>query len=92
VNETQIEGGGVNLLSYIESGDEHTVLRNGPFYTETIDGEKLVDWVTRLVKANRSTTCTARSAASAERPGHGCLFSLQQQCADTKRTHRKRHA
>jgi hypothetical protein len=31
-------------------GDEHTVLSDGPFYTETVNGKKLVDWVTRLIE------------------------------------------
>jgi hypothetical protein len=49
-NEAQIEGAGVNLLSYTAPGDEHTVLGDGSFYTETVNGEKLVDWVTRLIE------------------------------------------
>ena len=49
-NEAQIEDAGVDLLSYTAPGDEHTVLSDGPFYTETVNGEKLVDWVTRLVE------------------------------------------
>jgi hypothetical protein len=49
-NEAQIEGAGVNLLSYIAPGDEHTVLSDRPFYTETVNGKRLVDWVTRLIE------------------------------------------
>ena len=49
-NETQIERAGVDLLSYIAPGDEHTVLSDGTFYTETVNSEKLVDWVTRLIE------------------------------------------
>ena len=48
-NETQIEDAGVNLLSYIAPGEEHTVLTDGAFYTESVNGELLVDWVTRLI-------------------------------------------
>jgi hypothetical protein len=48
--ETQIENAGVNLLSYIGPGDDHTVLTDGPFYTETVNGETLVDWVRRLTE------------------------------------------
>jgi hypothetical protein len=48
-NETQIERAGVNLLSYIAPGDEHTALTEESFYTETVNGEKLVEWVTRLI-------------------------------------------
>jgi hypothetical protein len=49
-NETQIENGGVNVHSYIAPGYEHVVLSDGPFYTETVNGAKLVDWVSRLIK------------------------------------------
>ena len=49
-NETQIESAGVNLLSYIAPGDDHTVLSDGGFYTEKVNGEQLVDWVTRLIE------------------------------------------
>jgi hypothetical protein len=49
-NETRIERAGVNLLSYIAPGDEHTALTDGTFYTETVNGEALVDWVTRLIE------------------------------------------
>jgi Pectinacetylesterase len=48
-NETRIEAAGVNLLSYIAAGNEHVVLGDGPFYTEEVNGVKLVDWVTRLI-------------------------------------------
>jgi hypothetical protein len=48
-NEMQIEGAGVNLLSYIAPGDAHTVLTNDAFYTESVSGEPLVDWVSRLI-------------------------------------------
>jgi Pectinacetylesterase len=49
-NETQIEGAGVNVHSYVAPGKEHVVFDDGPFYTETVDGEKLVDWVSRLIE------------------------------------------
>jgi hypothetical protein len=48
-NETQIERAGVNLLSYIAPGGEHTVLTEARFYTETVNGQPLVDWLTRLI-------------------------------------------
>ena len=47
-NERQIEDAGVDLLSYIAPGDEHTVLSDGRFYTEEVNGQRLVDWVTSL--------------------------------------------
>jgi len=64
-NESQIEDGGVNLLSYIAPGSEHTVLTDGPFYTEKVNGEPLVDWVTKLIAGEpvddvHCTECTAR--------------------------------
>jgi hypothetical protein len=49
-NEARIENAGVNLLNYIAPGDEHTALSEDQFYTETVNGEPLVDWVTRLIE------------------------------------------
>jgi Pectinacetylesterase len=49
-NETQIEAGGVDLRSYISPGDSHTVLSKPDFYTETVEGVPLVDWVSDLVR------------------------------------------
>ena len=48
-NETQIEQGGVDLHSYIAPGQGHTVLSSATFYTETVEGVRLVDWVSDLV-------------------------------------------
>jgi hypothetical protein len=49
-NEAQIERAGVNLLSYTAPGSEHTVLSDEPFYTEQVNGQRFVDWVTRLIE------------------------------------------
>jgi hypothetical protein len=54
----------VNLLSYIAPGEDHTALSDEAFYTETVNGEKLVDWVTRLIEGDpvddvHCTDCTA---------------------------------
>ena len=64
-NETQIEAAGVNLLSYVAPGNEHTALSDGTFYTEEVNGQSLVDWVTKLVdgetvKDVHCTDCTAK--------------------------------
>ena len=40
----------MNLHSYVAPGDEHVVFDDGLFYTETVNGKKLVDWVTTLVE------------------------------------------
>jgi hypothetical protein len=48
-NETQIEHAGVPLLSYIAPGDGHLALDTSHLYTEAVDGEPLVDWITALV-------------------------------------------
>jgi hypothetical protein len=55
----------VDLLSYIAPGGEHTTLSDGTFYTEAVDGTRLVDWVTRLVAGEpvedvHCTDCTDR--------------------------------
>jgi hypothetical protein len=49
-NEKQIEDAGVNLLSYVAPGSEHTVIGDGPFYAESVNGVMLVDWVTELLE------------------------------------------
>ena len=49
-NEAQIENAGVNLLSYIAPGSEHTALSEDRFYTERVTGQRLVDWVTALIE------------------------------------------
>ena len=49
-NETQIEQGGVDLRSYIAPGVSHTVLSRPQFYTETVEGVLLVDWVSDLIR------------------------------------------
>jgi len=48
-NEAQIEGAGVNLLSFVAPGGEHTVLSDGPFYREAVQGQSFVDWVASLI-------------------------------------------
>ena len=62
-NETQIEAGGVTLLSYISPGSNHTVLHKDDFYTETVNGEPFVDWVVALLNGEpisdvHCTECT----------------------------------
>jgi hypothetical protein len=49
-NEAEIEKGGVDLRSYIAPGKSHTVLSRPEFYTETVEGVPLVDWVSDLVR------------------------------------------
>ena len=49
-NGTKIDQGGVDLHSYIAPGQGHTVLSSAAFYTETVEGVPLVDWVTDLIK------------------------------------------
>jgi Pectinacetylesterase len=49
-NEAQIERAGVNLLSYTAPGSDHAVLSDEPFYTEQVNGQRLLYWVTRLIE------------------------------------------
>lgn len=48
-NEARIEAAGVDLSSYVAAGDGHGVLSEGAFYSTTVDGHPLVDWVAGLV-------------------------------------------
>jgi hypothetical protein len=54
-NEAQVEASGIDLLSYISPGDDHTALGRPTFYTETVNGVALVDWVTSLVQGTPVT-------------------------------------
>lgn len=63
LNEQQIEAGGVELWSYISPGDNHTVLGKPEFYSETLDGMRLVAWVQALIDGDtvadwHCTECT----------------------------------
>jgi Pectinacetylesterase len=71
-NETQIEGAGVNLLSYIAPGTEHTALSDESFYTEQVSGERLVDWVTQVIERKPVDDVHCRKC----RPG-GAAFALE---------------
>jgi Pectinacetylesterase len=48
-NEAAIEKAGVDLHSYTAPGDGHGIFEYPTFYELEVNGEKLVDWVTRLV-------------------------------------------
>ena len=48
-NEAQIQAAGVELDSYISPGHSHTVIGKPEFYTETVNGVLLVDWVRDLI-------------------------------------------
>jgi Pectinacetylesterase len=63
-NEAQIEGAGVNLVTYVAPGEEHVVLTDGPLYTEEVNGVKLVDWVTRLVAGEAVADVHCKQCAS----------------------------
>lgn len=60
-NGTQIEQGGVDLHSYIAPGQSHTVLSSPGFYTETVEGVPLVNWVSDLIgrRPDPDVRCTA---------------------------------
>jgi hypothetical protein len=52
-NEATIERAGVNLFSYVSPGNEHLVLSERRFYSEKVDGQLFVDWVSKLVARKR---------------------------------------
>jgi hypothetical protein len=49
-NETQIERAGVHLLSYTAPGSEHAVLSDESFHTEQVNGQRFLDWATKLIE------------------------------------------
>jgi Pectinacetylesterase len=50
-NEAAIEKAGVELHSYTAPGDGHGIFEYDAFYELEVNGEKLVDWVTRLIES-----------------------------------------
>lgn len=62
-NEAAIEATGISQWSYTSPGDAHTVLHKPDFYTETVNGVQLVDWVWALLAGDtmadvHCTECT----------------------------------
>jgi hypothetical protein len=49
-NEAAIEEAGVDLHSYTAPGDGHGIFEWPRFYEIEVNGERLVDWVTRLIE------------------------------------------
>jgi hypothetical protein len=49
-NEAWIEDAGLVLHSYTAPGDDHGIFEYEKFYEVEVNGEKLVDWVTRLIQ------------------------------------------
>ena len=49
-NEAAIEKAGVLLHSYTAPGNGHGILEWPRFYEMKVNGERLVDWVTRLIE------------------------------------------
>jgi hypothetical protein len=41
---------GRKAYGYTAPGSGHTVLSDEPFYTEEVNGQRFVDWVTRLIE------------------------------------------
>lgn len=49
-NETEEEASGAQVDSYISPDFNHTVLSKPDFYSETLNGTRLVDWVEKLAQ------------------------------------------
>jgi hypothetical protein len=49
-NETAIEDAGIVLRSYTAPGDDHGIFEWEKFYEVEVGGERLVDWVNRLIE------------------------------------------
>lgn len=59
--EAQIEAAGVDLLSFISPGDDHTILTQDRFYDHEAEGVALLDWVVALLAGDpvEDVHCTA---------------------------------
>jgi hypothetical protein len=49
-NEAAIEEAGVVQHSYTAAGDGHGIFEKQAFYEMEVNGEKMVDWVSRLIE------------------------------------------
>jgi hypothetical protein len=47
--EAQIEAAGVQVHSYVAPGRDHTVIGDADLLTETVDGQRLADWLAKLL-------------------------------------------
>jgi hypothetical protein len=64
-NEAAIEKAGVVLHSYTAPGDDHRIFEGESFYEVEVNGERLTDWVARLIAGKPAddvhcTKCRAR--------------------------------
>ena len=48
-NATAIEAAGVAVASFVQPGDDHTVMTEDEFYTREVGGTPLLEWVTNLI-------------------------------------------
>jgi hypothetical protein len=49
-NDAAIEKAGVDLHSYTAHGDGHGIFEEGAFYRMEVNGEKLADWLSKLIE------------------------------------------
>lgn len=65
-NNAAIEEDGVDLVSWVSPGTEHTILGTDGFYDEEVDGERFVDWLTAFLAGDEvdDVHCT-----DCEKPG-----------------------
>jgi hypothetical protein len=47
--QPRADGDRAQVYGYTAPGSAHTVLSDEPFYTEEVNGQRFVDWVTRLI-------------------------------------------
>lgn len=51
-NEADIEADGVEVVSYIAAGSSHTILSSDELYELEVQGVRLIDWLTDLVRGD----------------------------------------
>lgn len=48
--EQLIESSGVDVLTFLQPGDDHTLLGRPRFYDDELDGARYVDWLTAVIR------------------------------------------
>lgn len=48
--EDLVEAGGVDLLTFMQPGDDHTILTRDRVFDEELDGVRYIDWLTAVIE------------------------------------------
>ena len=90
-NEAAIEKAGVVLHSYTAPGDGHGIFEWPKFYELEVNGEKLVDWVTRLIEGKPVDDVQKLPELERRQSRWGFSGDYSREPQNGKKTNRTRH-